>query len=232
MTFTTQGFEITPLLSPREIEGLRCAVGDYMEIVSGALLKPVEETETGTPFDERIERIAETDQSFAQLLGSAVATDGFRMPQAGAIAHSQALAQLAERVAGCSLVDRVFRFRLNSSALPKARQQWHSDVARIDSASAVRVTAWIPLTDAGPVSGGLEIMPGDRNSPVGHCEDGGKLLIPADLLADVRTVVPTVPAGHCLFLDRYTPHRAVLNESGRTRWSLVVWFMDAVGEGM
>jgi len=33
---------------------------------------------------------------------------------------------------------------------------------------------------------------------------------------------PLVLAGQGLFLDRFTPHRAVENHSGRTRWSLVV----------
>ncbi|WEK45967.1 MAG: phytanoyl-CoA dioxygenase family protein [Candidatus Andeanibacterium colombiense] len=225
MSFARIGFEVRPLFSRDEVGQLRSAISDHMDRVAHALLKPYAETAPGAAFDERIERIAEHDQSFAQLLGISVTTDGFRDPAVAGLAHHPRLAELARKVARCDVGERIFRFRANSSALPHGRQAWHSDVSRCDEGecSLLRVTAWIPLDDAGPATGGLEVAPGLRRQPLPHDESGIKLTILENSLAEARTIIPQVKAGHCLLLDRFTPHRALVNRSGKTRWSLVVW---------
>ncbi|HWK42319.1 MAG TPA: phytanoyl-CoA dioxygenase family protein [Croceibacterium sp.] len=232
MSFATDGYEVAPLFSPQEVSILREAVAAHMAGVAGALLKPAAEAEPDAPYDERIERLAEHDPSYAQLLGVAVATDAQRTPAVAALAHDPRIEQIVEEMAGCPVGERIFRFRLNSSALPKGRQAWHSDVARLDGGecSQLVATAWIPLADAGPDTGGLEILPGRRDAPFAHAEGGGKITIDDGDLNGADTVVPTVPAGHCLFLHPFTPHRAVENMSGRTRWSLVVWMKAPVAE--
>lgn len=229
MTYARDGYAVRPLFEAHEVAGLRGAVAAHMQQMAGALLKPLAETEPAAPFDERIERIAASDQSYAQLLGTAAATDAQRAPTVAKLANDRRLISLAAELTGYAIGDTIFRFRLNSSAMPKGRQAWHSDVARIDpdNPSQLVVTAWIPLTDAGADSGGLEIVPGRRDSPVSHDELGGKIVIDAQNRDLRRTITPEVPAGHCLFLDRFTPHRAVENRSGRTRWSLVVWMKRA-----
>lgn len=224
MTYADKGYEIVPLFSPDEVERLRRAVAEHMDRTAAAMLKPLEETVPGAPFDERIERIAETDQSFAQLLATAVATDVQRDPAIAVLATDPRIADAAERLTGCPIEDRIVRMRLNSSALTKHRQAWHSDVAQVTGeGSTLIVTAWIPLTDAGPDTGGLEVVPGRRADPVIHGHGDSSFTIDPAALPDDRTVIPKVPAGHCLLMDRFTPHRAVENCSGRTRWSLVIW---------
>jgi len=223
-TYPVQGYAVCPLFSPAEVGVLREAVTTHMARVADALWKPVADTAPDEPFDRRIEVLAETDRSCAQLLATAAATDAHNAPEVAALAHDARIDRLAEELASCRIVDRIFRFRLNSSAFPKQRQAWHSDVSRLDDTDCARLmlTAWIPLSDAGQGTGGLELLPGRLPAPMPH-SGRGKATIAARRLAETETVRPEVPAGHALFLDRFTPHRAVPNRSGLTRWSLVVW---------
>lgn len=228
MSFANSGYEVRPLFTQSEVQLLRQAVSAHMDRVAQALLKPCEETERGASFDERLELIASHDPSLAQLLGTAVATDAHRAPEVAALAHDDRLAEIASTLTDCTVGDRVFRFRLNSPALPGGRQLWHSDVSKVDggSCSTVLVTAWIPLSDADCSTGGLEILPGKRSAPIPHSRVTGKMLISPRKLTGLETVTPEVPAGHALFLDRFTPHRAVAMTGQRTRWSLVVWLKN------
>lgn len=229
MAWAEQGYAVRPLFAREELEPLEHLISGHMDRVADAMLKPREDTAPDATFDERIERIAASDQSFAHLLGTAVATDAFRAPEIARLAHDPRLTGLAAETAGCEIGERLFRLRLNSSALPRKRHGWHSDVARHDGSacSTLRVTAWIPLSDAGPDSGGLELVPGTRDRPVPHVERDGGIRIDEDALAGLETAMPTVRAGECLLIDRFTPHRALANLSGRTRWSLVVWMKSA-----
>ena len=225
MTFAQDGFAIAPLFGPDEVAELRGAVSEHMDRTARALLKPYGETEFDAPFDQRLEKIAAEDQSFAGLLGTAVATDAHRSSAITRLAEDPRLEALASGFCGLPISQKIFRMRLNCSALTGKRQGWHSDVARVDdtACSQLVITAWIPLSDAGPDSGGLEFVRGRRDAPVSHDETGGKFLIDQQELDKAEKATPLVLAGQCLFMDCFTPHRAVENHSGRTRWSLVVW---------
>lgn len=227
MPYQTDGYAIVPLFSLDEVARLREVVRSHMGRVTSVLLKPAEETAPDAGFDRRIEDIAATDQSFAQLLGTAVSTDAQRDPAVAGLVDDGRLQAAAEELSGCALGEKIVRFRANSSALTKQRQGWHSDVARTTGeCSTLTITGWIPLSDAGPASGGLELIPGRRHEPVHHHDGVGKIGIAEADLADLPSVIPQVPAGHCLLMDRFTPHRAIENTSGLTRWSLVVWMKN------
>lgn len=224
MSYATEGFTVVPLFSSEELAALQHAVASHMTRTASVQLKPKEETEPTASFDRRVEMVAETDPSFAQLLCTAVATDAQRDPAVMALANDERLTKAAEAVTDRPISDRLFRFRANSSALAREREGWHSDVARTSGeCSTVRVAGWIPLSDANGSSGGLELIRGKREAPLDHQERNGKLVIDEANLRDADIVAPEVPAGHCLLIDRFTPHRAARNTTGFTRWSLVVW---------
>ena len=52
-------------------------------------------------------------------------------------------------------------------------------------------------------------------------------VIPEWLVAQDAKVRPDVPADCCPLMDRYTSHRALPNQTGSTRWSLVAWMKSA-----
>ena len=86
------------------------------------------------------------------------------------------------------------------------------------------MTAWIPLSDAGPESGGLEVAAGRQPAPLASAGDEG-FEIPEWRLAGLPRVRPACPAGTALFLDRFTPHRTLPAKA--TRFALVVWMKAA-----
>jgi hypothetical protein len=224
MSFAEDGYAVVPLFSRGEVARLQEAVAAHMARTASALLKPREETAPDAPFDQRLEQIAATDPSFAQLLCTAVATDAQRDPAVVALANDRRLTDAAEAATGRTIDDRLFRFRANSSALSGQRPGWHSDVARMSGAcSKVLVAGWIPLTGVSVTSGGLELVRGRRAEPVDHHESHGHLAIDEADLRDADIVAPEIRAGHCLLIDRFTPHRASENTTGLTQWSLVVW---------
>jgi hypothetical protein len=130
---------------------------------------------------------------------------------------------VAERLGGRRIGGRIERVRASIGVFPEEAHGWHSDVARDDGTSCgrVAVTAWIPLSDAGPAGGGLEVSPGRRSEPLPHREDRG-FTIDEAVLGDRPRIRPSVPAGSVLFLDRFTPHRA-LPPGPTARFALVVW---------
>jgi hypothetical protein len=225
MSFDIDGYAIAPLFARKEILALREVVAGHMERLARALLLPEADAAQGAAFDERIEQIAARDPSYATLIGSALATDAYRDPRAQAVAEDRRLTEAAEALIGARVAGRTVRFRGNSSAMSGHRQHWHSDVALADgsSCSSVKLACWIPLSDAGPETGGLELAVGKRATPLPHDPSPGRFHIADEAVANAPKVSPAVPVGSVLLMDRFTPHRALKNTSGKTRWSLVVW---------
>lgn len=71
--------------------------------------------------------------------------------------------------------------------------------------SLVTLTAWIPLTDTGPETAGLELAIGKRHAQFPHVQDTGAFVIPESL----TPWTPKRPrrAGW-LLMDHDPPHRA------------------------
>lgn len=228
MTFHTNGFECRPLLSREDVANLQDVITDQLDRVARALLKPYSETAADVGLEERIEQIALHDLSFAGLLGDAIATDAHRHPNALRLAEDPRIKAVAESVTGAFVTAKTFRFRYSSSVLSGKRQNWHSDVAQMDggACSKTNCAIWIPLSDAGIQTGGLEIARGKWDAPLLHDAIPGAFVISDAALAHTEKMCPVVPAGHGLFIDRFTPHRALENLSGKTRWSFVIWMQE------
>ena len=143
-----------------------------------------------------------------------------------ALINDPRLIETAERLGGRKLSGKIARVRASIACFPEHRHAWHSDVARDDGTGCgkVVVTAWIPLSDAGPASGGLEIAAGRQPAPLAS-EGNDGFEIPEWRLADLPRVRPECPAGTALFLDRFTPHRTLPTRA--TRFALVVWMKAA-----
>jgi ectoine hydroxylase-related dioxygenase (phytanoyl-CoA dioxygenase family) len=225
MTFATHGYTVRQLFAPGLIAVLHTDILAHMDRVAHALHLPFENSEPDAPLAERLDRIAARDPSLASLLRIAACTDAHRAPALRALSEDAVLSRCIRELLERPPEELIMRLRANVPALPAERQPWHSDVALADgsSCSRVRLTCWIPLMDAGPGSGGLELVTGRRSSPFTHRQKEGRFEIPEGDLAGLPRLQPDCPAGSVLFMDSYTPHRALPNHSGRARWSLVIW---------
>lgn len=225
-TFTEQGYAALPLFDRDLILAAREDIAEHIDRVSRALYLPFEQTAPDAPLTERIDRIFAHERSVANLLRVAVCTDAHRGARLQTLANAPRLVKTAEDLCGRRLAGKIVRVRASIACFPEHRHAWHSDVARDDGTGCgkVLVTAWIPLGDAGPDSGGLEVVAARQPAPLGEQTSDG-FEIPDYRLAGLPRVRPHCPAGTVLFLDRFTPHRTL--PARATRFALVVWMKAA-----
>ena len=224
--FAEQGHAAVPLFDPELIRAAQADIAEHIDRVSRALYHPFEQSCPDAPLNQRIDRVFAHERSVANLLRVAVCTDAHRGARLQALINDPRLIETAERLGGRKLSGKIARVRASIARFPEHRHAWHSDVARDDGTGCgkVVVTAWIPLSDAGPASGGLEIAAGRQPAPLAS-EGNDGFEIPEWRLADLPRVRPECPAGTALFLDRFTPHRTLPTRA--TRFALVVWMKAA-----
>lgn len=221
------GFAVAALFDPQQVRDARRDIAEHIDRVSRALYLPFTASCPDEPLETRLQRIWQHDRSHANLLRLAVCTDAHRGERLQALAGSPELKEAAEQLAGQQLGGSAVRIRASIDVFSQHLHDWHSDVARDDGTDcgSVRITAWIPLGDAGPGNGGLELVPGKRGAPLPHREEGG-FAIPDAELEGLPRLRPSCPAGSALFLDRFTPHRS-LPAGVDARFALVVWMKAA-----
>ena len=225
-TFAQQGYTAVPLFDPAFVRAAQADIAEHIDRVSRALYLPFDQSCPDAPLTDRIDRVFAHERSVANLLRVAICTDAHRGPRLQALVNDPQLIETAERLGGRALSGKIARVRASIACFPEHRHAWHSDVARDDGTGCgkVLVTAWIPLSDAGPERGGLEIAAGRQPAPLASQGDDG-FDIPEWRLADLPRVQPECPAGTVLFLDRFTPHRTL--PARTTRFALVVWMKAA-----
>ena len=225
--YQVNGFAVAALFDPQQVRDATHDIADHIDRVSRALYLPFAASCPDEPLETRLQRIWQHDRSHANLLRLAICTDAHRGGRLQALVESPELKETAEQLAQHNLGRSVVRLRASIDVFPQHLHDWHSDVARDDGTDcgSVRITAWIPLGDAGPGNGGLELVPGKRAVPLPHSEERG-FSIPEAELAELRKLRPSCPAGSVLFLDRFTPHRS-LPAGADARFALVVWMKTA-----
>ncbi len=227
--FATEGYAVAPVFDPALVAAAQADIGDQIDRVARALHLPFEHSRPDLPITERLDAIAAAEPAYANLLRLAVLTDAHRGPNLTALAESPELKAIAAGLADRPLGGGVntVRIRANLARFQQHRHNWHSDVAIDDGTECgrLRITAWIPLMDTGPDTGGLEVATGRHPAPFPHVR-ASDFHIEDDQIADLPRVQPACPAGSALFLDRFTPHRTLAN-TGPGRFALVVWMKAA-----
>lgn len=226
--FDRDGYTVLPMFAPELIRAAQADIGDHIDRLSHALYLPFDKSHPDAPLGQRLERIWKSDRSHANLLRVALCTDAHRGPRLGALARAPQLLDTAEALAGCALDPQLARVRASIGVFPEHLHSWHSDVATADGSDCGRIliTAWVPLGDAGPDTGGLELVPGRRVAPMQHRAEHNHMIDAQELLWKKR-VRPSCPAGSVLFLDRFTPHRS-LPPGVDARFALVIWMKAAI----
>lgn len=224
--FAEQGYAALPIFDAGQVRAAAGDIAGHIDRVSRALYLPFEQSCPDAPLSERIDRVYAKERSVANLLRVAVCTDAHRGERLQALANDPRLIRAAEELSGRALTGRIIRVCASIACFPQHRHAWHSDVARDDGTGCgkVLITAWIPLSDAGPASGGLEVAAKRQPAPLASEGDDG-YEIAEWRLTGLPRVQPECPAGTALFLDRFTPHRTLPAKS--TRFALVVWMKAA-----
>lgn len=227
--FAAEGYAVAPVFDPEQVIGAQADIVEQIDRVAKALHHPFAHSRPDLPLNERLDAVAKSEKAYANLLRLAVLTDGHRAPRLTALAESPELKAVAERHARWELGvgNATIRLRASFAAFPEHWHRWHSDVAIDDGTECgrLRITAWIPLMDVGPDTGGLEIAAGRQVEPFPHVR-ANDFHIEETSVADLPRAFPSCPAGSALLLDRFTPHRTLPN-TGLARFALVVWMKAA-----
>jgi ectoine hydroxylase-related dioxygenase (phytanoyl-CoA dioxygenase family) len=101
---------------------------------------------------------------------------------------------------------------------------WHQDmgVTWADSDPYFILTVWIPMVDASPENGCMEILPGIVGQGLlpHHTKAGvGTTVIP-EALPDTASVPLPIKKGGVIFMHKEVPHRSTPNRSDTVRWSM------------
>jgi phytanoyl-CoA hydroxylase len=101
---------------------------------------------------------------------------------------------------------------------------WHQDagVTWEEADPHFILTVWVPMVDAGPENGCMEILPGAVGMGLLPHETraGVGTTILADRLPRVEPVALPVRKGGVILMHKETPHRSTPNRSDTVRWSL------------
>ena len=225
-SYAEQGYAVVPLFTADTVIAARADITAHIDRLSHALYLPFTASCPDAPLETRIAQIWQSDRSHAALIRQAICTDAHRGPRLNALAHAPQLKAMAEQLSGSPMADCVVRIRASIACFPEHHHPWHSDVAQDDGTRCGKVltTAWIPLADVAPDSDGLEIACGRQTAPLAQRGTHG-FSIADDIIAAMPRIAPACPAGHVIFLDRFTPHRTL--PATAARFALVVWFIAA-----
>lgn len=189
----------------------------------GTLSRPYDEE----GFETRLTRItAETEAVYWQLAGG---------KHCGAamfdlIRHS-ALLDVAESLVGHEIVaSSAYRIRPKVPGFGHGVVPWHQDSGYFEPACdrALILTVWLPLVDATPENGCLQVIGNCQNDDViRHYQADRYLAIQDELLPLESTVTVPVPKGGVLLLSNRTPHCSTPNETDIVRWSVDIRYQGA-----
>lgn len=100
---------------------------------------------------------------------------------------------------------------------------WHQDVAVTweEADHSDIITCWIPLVDATAERGCMQVIPGisDRGY-LEHQVEGGTTIKEHVFPHDVEPITAVCPRGGIVFMDKFTPHMGMTNQSDVVRWTL------------
>lgn len=185
------------------------------------------------PFERRLTRVWNECPGIMQPLtgkggGGYSGAELFRL-----ITHPKLVAYIESFVGDEIIGSSVYRIRPKIPGMDHGVVPWHQDSGYFEPHcdDNLIVTVWMPLVDATPENGCLQVLPrAHRQGVVRHWTNGpnGYLAIAdEDLPPTGGPVTVPVPMGGALFLSNCTPHCSTPNTSDVVRWSLDLRYQSA-----
>jgi phytanoyl-CoA hydroxylase len=180
-------------------------------------------------FETRLTRItAETHQLYWSIASGRLAGAAIF----GLLANPK-LVDLAESLVGPEIIaSSVYRLRPKVPGLPHGVVPWHQDSGYFEPYCdrSLVLTVWIPLVDATPERGCLQVIPRVHRDEVYRHVRRPKLNyleITADDLPPGEAVTVPVSKGGALLLTNRTPHCSIDNVTDVIRWAMDLRYQSA-----
>ena len=187
------------------------------------------QTYSEEPFETRLACItAETEAVYWAIYNGKL-----HGPGVFSLIANRKLLDVAESLLGPEIIaSSVYRIRPKVPGFAHGLVPWHQDSGYFDPFcdDKLVLTVWIPLVDATPERGCLQVLPRAHDSGVvAHAQEAatGYLEIPSSALPPGHAVTTPVPRGGVLLLTNRTPHRSRDNVTDVVRWSADVRYQNA-----
>lgn len=180
-------------------------------------------------FETRLTRItAETERLYWSICSGQLCGPGIF----GLLTHPRLL-DVAESLLGPELIaSSAYRLRPKIPGFPHGVVPWHQDSGYFEPHcdTGLILTMWIPLVDATPERGCLQLLPRAHRGPVArHYSNRERRyleILPQDLPPGEPVTVPVRAGGVLLFGNR-TPHQSTENRTDVIRWSMDLRYQSA-----
>ena len=180
-------------------------------------------------FETRLTRLMEETDELYWSIGSG-RLDG---PGIFGLLTHPGLLDLMERLVGREIIaSSAYRLRPKVPGFFHGVVPWHQDSGYFEPFCdrGLIVTVWVPLVDATPERGCLQVMPRVHHGEVARHINRPELkyleIPPEDLPAGEVVTVP-VPKGGALLLTNRTPHCSAANATDVIRWSMDLRYQSA-----
>ncbi|MCC6446686.1 MAG: phytanoyl-CoA dioxygenase family protein [Armatimonadetes bacterium] len=192
---------------------------------SGSLSKSYEEE----GFETRLTRItAETDRLYYSICSGQL--DG---PGVFSLLTNPKMVDIAESLVGPEIIaSSVYRLRPKIPGFPHGVVPWHQDSGYFEPFcdKSLVLTAWIPLVDATPERGCLQVIPRAHTGEVVRHRVHSSLPyleIPPEAIPEGDWLTVPVRKGGVLLLTNRTPHASIENITDVIRWSADLRYQNA-----
>ncbi len=184
------------------------------------------------PFERRLSRIhAEVPEITGAIIGRGGGGHSGRA-LFEVITHPKLLVKVESFIGPEIVGASAYRIRPKIPGMASGVVPWHQDSGYFSphcDASLI-LTCWIPLVDATPGNGCLQVLPRVHHGGVvrhfTHGPNGYLAIVDQDLAAEEPVTAP-VPLGGVLFLTNCTPHCSTPNTTDVVRWSLDLRYQGA-----
>tara|TARA_B100001250_G_scaffold72547_2_gene59061 strand:- start:9195 stop:10163 length:969 start_codon:yes stop_codon:yes gene_type:complete len=227
--FYREGYLMVPdVFNPVDLTPLREELNSVVDVTANRLKKEnkLSDLYEDLPFEQRLAAIwRECEEILHPILGSG--GGGYSGKELFSLITNQKLLRYIEGFVGEEIVgSSVYRIRPKIPFMDRGVVPWHQDSGYFESHcdDDLIVTVWLPLVDATPENGCLQVLPKvHKKGVLRHWTNGpnGYLVIDdGDLPSLSETETVPVPLGGVLFMSNLTPHCSTANTSDVVRWSL------------
>lgn len=234
--FYREGYLMVPdVFTPMDLMPLREELSEVVDITAKLLKEEnkLSDTYENLPFERRLAAIwRESEEILYPILGKG--GGGYSGRELFYLITNQKLLRYIEGFVGEEIVgSSVYRIRPKIPFMDRGIVPWHQDSGYFESHcdDDLIVTVWLPLVDATPENGCLQVLPrAHKQGVLRHWTNGpnGYLVIKdgdLPLVSNPETV--PVPLGGALFMSNLTPHCSTENTSDVVRWSLDLRYQNA-----